>query len=108
MQLHATAFAVPDTVPPVISLPSTINTKSATAAAIVIYTATATDNVDPAPVVTCTPASGQAFPTDQATTVTCTATDAAGNTATGSFRVAVAGKRPLHKALFTCMRGSPA
>jgi hypothetical protein len=40
---------------------------------------TATDNVDPAPVVTCTPASGTTFPVGR-TTVSCLATDRAGRT----------------------------
>lgn len=45
------------------------------------YTATATDAQDGTLPVTCTPASGSLFPVG-ATTVTCSATDAAGNTAT--------------------------
>ena len=39
----------------------------------------ATDNVDPAPVVTCSPASGTTFPAGR-TTVSCIATDRAGRT----------------------------
>ena len=53
------------------------------------FTATATDTVAPAsPDVTCTPASGTTFALG-ATTVNCSATDAAGNEATGSFTVTV-------------------
>lgn len=49
---------------------------------------TATDDRDPAPVVACDPPPGAAIPVG-ITTVTCTATDAAGNQATASFRVTV-------------------
>ena len=44
------------------------------------------DLVDGTVSVTCTPASGASFPLGK-TTVTCTATDAHGNTATASFQV---------------------
>ena len=56
--------------------------------AIVTYAATATDDTDPAPVLTCTPGSGALFPPGQ-TVVTCTATDAVGNDVSGSFTVTV-------------------
>ncbi|MGC8952805.1 HYR domain-containing protein, partial [Chloroflexus sp.] len=46
------------------------------------------DAVSGAVAVTCTPASGSTFPLGT-TTVTCTATDAAGNTASGSFTITV-------------------
>ncbi|MCJ7712442.1 MAG: HYR domain-containing protein [Chloroflexi bacterium] len=49
---------------------------------------TATDDTDPSPAVSCTPASGEAFPVGTST-VTCTATDAAGNQAHGGFDVTV-------------------
>ncbi len=49
---------------------------------------TATDDRDPAPVVTCDPAPGALIPVGT-TTVTCTATDASGNRATGSFSAVV-------------------
>ncbi len=59
------------------------------AGAAVTWTApTATDIVDAAPSVACLPASGSTFAVGS-TTVTCTATDASGNTATGSFAVRV-------------------
>lgn len=61
---------------------------------IVNYTApTATDNCAPAPTVVCSPASGSPFPPG-ATTVTCTATDGVGLTATCSFVVVVCGANP--------------
>jgi len=49
---------------------------------------TATDNEDPNPAVTCTPAAGTKF-TVGSTVVTCTAKDANGNTSTKSFNVIV-------------------
>jgi hypothetical protein len=49
---------------------------------------TATDVVDPAPAVDCSPASGATFPVGT-TTVTCTASDASGNSASASFTVDV-------------------
>lgn len=52
----------------------------------VTFSVTATDNCDPAPVVTCSPATGSGFPVGT-TTVTCTATDASGNRSTSSFTV---------------------
>lgn len=57
------------------------------------WTVTATDDVDLNPTVSCSPHSGSAFGFGQ-TTVTCTATDAAGNASTGSFRVTVLDQTP--------------
>jgi HYR domain len=54
----------------------------------VTYAVSATDDVDPAPVVNCTPESRSDFPIGD-TTVVCTATDASGNAATASFTVHV-------------------
>ena len=67
-------------------------TVAATAAdgAIVTYGVSATDDTDPAPIVNCTPMSGTTFAIGD-TTVACTATDASGNAATGTFRVHVKG-----------------
>ena len=64
------------------SCPSTTNL-------VVSYTTPiAMDNCGPAPAVVCNPPSGSTFPTGT-TTVTCTATDSSGNTATCSFSVSV-------------------
>jgi hypothetical protein len=52
------------------------------------YTATATDDTDGSVEVTCAPASGSTFPIGT-TPVNCSATDQAGNEATGSFEVTV-------------------
>ena len=77
--------------PPLITVPAdtTVNATSPSGA-LVDFTVTATDDVDPNPTVTCTPASGSAFRIGD-TTVTCTATDKAGNTGTASFAVTVTG-----------------
>jgi hypothetical protein len=82
-------YNAPDTTPPVVSVPNDI-TEEATSAdgAIVTFTATATDTDPPNPTVVCTPASGSMFPIGE-TTVTCSATDAAGNTGSASFKVTV-------------------
>jgi HYR domain-containing protein len=79
-----------DTTPPVIAAHPNV-TVPATGAngALVLYTApAATDAVDANPVVTCLPAAGSVFAVGT-TPVTCTATDAAGNTAGSSFDVIV-------------------
>jgi hypothetical protein len=62
------------------------------ATAVVNYTATATDNAGPV-TPNCSPQSGTAFLIGT-TTVTCTATDGSGNTASGSFLVAVVDTEP--------------
>src|SRR5262249_35766174 len=53
----------------------------------------ATDDYDPSPDVSCSPASGVAFPLGP-TSVSCTATDASGNTSTTSFTVTVRDMKP--------------
>lgn len=80
---------VVDTTPPVISCPANIVTSAGpgVCSATASYTATATDGCG-SPGVACSPPSGSTFPVGT-TTVTCTATDAAGNTATCSFTVKV-------------------
>ena len=78
-----------DRTPPVLTLPGTLTAEATSAAgAAVTYTATATDNLDATPTVACTPTSGSTFALGM-TTVSCTATDDAGNTANGSFLVRV-------------------
>jgi HYR domain len=54
----------------------------------VTYSATATDNVDPSPDVSCSPASGSNFPIGT-TTVNCTAKDNSNNQSSGSFTITV-------------------
>ncbi|HJQ27282.1 MAG TPA: HYR domain-containing protein, partial [Blastocatellia bacterium] len=82
---------VNDTQPPTITCPANITTKANTindACKVVAYTTpTGSDNC-PGVTVACSPASGSCFAVGT-TTVTCTATDASGNTATCSFSVSV-------------------
>jgi hypothetical protein len=81
---------VEDTTPPALSLPADFfRFTSSTSGTAVTYTATASDLVSGPLSPVCSPASGATFALG-ATTVTCTATDAAGNQATGSFSVTVA------------------
>lgn len=85
---------VTDTTAPVLSLPQPITVAaSGPGGAQVTYSATATDDVDGPVAVNCTPASGSNF-TIGTTTVTCRATDAAGNLATGTFTVTVRDNEP--------------
>jgi ELWxxDGT repeat protein len=86
----------PDTTPPVISVPDGVSvTTGDPAGAAVQYTATATDARDPSPSLSCAPTSGSMFPLG-ATTVTCTASDVSGNTASATFTVTVALRRQLY------------
>jgi hypothetical protein len=68
----------------------------------------ATDNVDPAPVVTCTPAPGTTFPAGR-TTVSCIATDRAGRTSSAlpvaTFAVVVDATPPVVTPVVTGTRG---
>ncbi len=81
-----------DNTPPVLSMPNDITAEATSAAgAVVTFTATANDAVDGAVAVTSSPASGSTFPLGD-TTVTCTAKDAHGNTATKAFIVTVQDK----------------
>ena len=80
---------VADTTAPALALPGTISAEATGPdGAVVTYEASATDVVDGSPTVECSPASGSTFPLGT-TSVACTATDAAGNSATGSFDVNV-------------------
>jgi hypothetical protein len=81
----------PDTTPPtLVGMPADLDLRTDDPAGMVVEYAepTATDDRDPGPVVNCEPPSGSTFPIGS-TTVTCTSMDASGNTATGSFVVAV-------------------
>jgi hypothetical protein len=79
-----------DTEPPSITCPANI-VKSADpgqCSTVVNYTVTASDDCPGAVTVVCNPPSGSTFPKGT-TTVTCTATDVAGNSSTCSFTVTV-------------------
>ena len=79
---------VTDVTPPTLSLPATQTAQSPLGASVAVtFTATASDgplSVTPA----CSPSSGSTFPLGT-THVSCNATDAWGNTASGSFNVLV-------------------
>ncbi len=80
---------VQDTSAPVLALPAdqTVEATSGSGATAT-YTASASDLVDGAIAPSCTPASGATFPLGT-TTINCSATDAAGNAASGSFSITV-------------------
>jgi hypothetical protein len=83
------AITVKDSTAPTLRLPSTITeTKSSPGGATVTYSASAMDLVDGAVAVNCSKNPGDTFPLGT-TTVTCSATDAHGNMAAGSFTVSV-------------------
>ena len=81
---------VEDTTPPVLALPADIEIDApAIAASVAVsFEVAALDLVDLAVGPDCTPPSGSLFPVGT-TMVTCTATDASGNVASGSFSVTV-------------------
>ncbi len=84
-----------ETVAPVLNAPDvTVDTTSPTGATVTYATPVATDNEDPTPEVTCTPASGSFFTVGQ-TQVTCTARDANGNTSTDTFTLTLRSNQPV-------------
>ncbi len=88
-------FKLPlDHTPPVLTLPGELTEEATSpAGAVVTFSATAVDDIDPSPTVTCSPASGSTFPPAN-TLVGCTATDHRGNASTGSFTVHVVDTTP--------------
>lgn len=86
---HSAYATDTDTSPPVLNVPSEIIAQGTSpAGAVVTFTVTATDNVGVTSGPTCSPASGSVFPLG-GSGVTCTASDAAGNTGTAQFVVSV-------------------
>lgn len=84
-------LTVVDTTPPtLVNVPGdqTLTTGDSTGATLAYTPPSATDVVDPSPVVGCLPASGSHL-APGTTTVTCTATDASGNIASDTFDVTV-------------------
>lgn len=79
-----------DTTPPSLSCPASVFARDRKdgPGQIVTFTVTALDDLDPAPSVVCVPPSGSLF-LPGTTTVTCTATDAAGNQTVCTFPVTV-------------------
>lgn len=85
---------VRDTTAPSLATPSDITLEgNALGGAVVSFIATATDIVDGVYPATCVPPSGSTFPVGS-TMVSCTATDAAGNTRTGTFAITVKDTTP--------------
>jgi probable HAF family extracellular repeat protein len=83
-----------DNTAPTLLLPSNITAEATEpSGAVVTYTASATDDTDPHPSVVCSPSSGSTFALGT-TTVQCTATDASGNSAGGSFNVTIVDTTP--------------
>jgi hypothetical protein len=83
------SVTITDTTAPVIQVPDTqVIEATGPAGAVVTFTVTATDIVDVTVTPTCTPASGSVFPITT-TTVSCIATDAAGNESSATFDVVV-------------------
>jgi hypothetical protein len=90
--IHAARGQLSVNQPPALQLPTAVTVDAVRpAGAPVAYAATVTDT-DGAATVTCTPASGSTFAIGT-TTVTCTAVDDDGATATGSFPISVRGAR---------------
>ncbi len=84
-------ITVADTTGPVLSLTDTTAEATGPDGATVTFSATASDAVDGATAVSCTPASGTKFALGT-TTVSCSSTDSRGNTTTGSTKVIVQDK----------------
>jgi len=83
-----------DTAAPVLSLPASVvalDSWIGPPGEIVTFVVTASDDLDPSPMVVCTPPSGSFF-APGTTIVHCTATDDAGNQSTGDFPVIVQAK----------------
>ena len=82
-------ITVVDTTAPSISTHDVTATSGDPAGAVVSFDPpTVSDVVDPAPTVGCLPTSGSTFPVGT-TSVTCSATDASGNTASSTFGVTI-------------------
>ena len=85
---------VVDTTPPDITCPESMIVECATPdGAMATFTASASDLCDPEVVVSCEPPSGSVFPPGS-TLVTCTATDASGNSSECQFEVNVVDTTP--------------
>jgi hypothetical protein len=77
----STTFTVDNTKPVIDQHDPIIDVANATGGKIITYTVTASDTHDSAIIPTCVPSSGSFFLVSQTTTVTCNATDQAGNAA---------------------------
>lgn len=88
------ATGVPDTQPPTLTANDVTVDAASAAGATVSYSVSVTDNRRTPPTVSCSPASDTTFAIGTST-VSCTATDGAGNTASASFLVSVIDDPPL-------------
>jgi hypothetical protein len=78
-----------DVTAPVLTVPNDVFVDGTSVeGALVAFEVTAVDDQDPNPGIVCQPPSGSLFPL-LGTTVTCTATDRAGNSSTATFNVIV-------------------
>ncbi|MBI4199822.1 MAG: HYR domain-containing protein, partial [Chloroflexi bacterium] len=85
---------VQDTTPPTVTVPANITAEATgPSGEVVTYAASASDLVSGVLTPTCAPASGSTFPLGT-TTVTCSATDGAGNTGSANFTVTVQDTTP--------------
>jgi hypothetical protein len=83
------SVTVADSTSPALTVPTIVTATITSGTSVIVnYTATASDVVDGAIAPICTPATGTAFALGS-TLVSCTATDAHGNTATATFTVKV-------------------
>ncbi|MBY8874998.1 VWA domain-containing protein [Micromonospora sp. PLK6-60] len=87
------SVTVNDVTPPVVVVDDQTVEATGPAGAVINYPATATDNVDGPLTPTCVPPPGSTFPLG-ATLVTCTATDAAGNTGSDTATMTVRDTTP--------------
>jgi hypothetical protein len=84
-----------DTTPPsiIVAPPNPVAEATGPSGAVVNFSVSANDALDPAPTLSCSAGSGDVFPLGQ-TVVTCAATDRSGNTATKIFAVEVRDTTP--------------
>ena len=83
------AIKVVDTTPPIVTVPANKTVDATTPAGrVVTFAASASDIVDGSLTPKCSPSSGSTFPIGM-TTVTCSATDAHGNTGSAAFTITV-------------------
>jgi von Willebrand factor type A domain/HYR domain len=87
------SIKVNDITPPVVTVNDRTVEATSPAGAVINYVATAVDNVDGPLTPTCNPPSGSLFPIGS-TLVTCTATDAAGNTGSDTAIMTVVDTTP--------------
>jgi len=78
-----------DKIPPEIQTNNTLLPATDPFGTIVVYNITATDNLDPNPIVVCNPLTGSLFPMAPAFTVNCEVTDTSKNNSTGSLDVTI-------------------